>query len=361
MATNTLFKNTNFRINESIVYAEDVSFSEKTDFQRLDELAYHKVETIVSSRPQSDFSVNGYLTRGGFQGLNLTGLIPFSGGINGLGFNSGFLTNYSISVTPVGPIKFSIGGVSYQKLNRSFEFDSNDIIYEGDLSASGFFTDEFIIHPSLKSGEAYVFQVDFVTGGDTFYSQPDLESLVIGSVDIINPSQYFQKSANPQGFHFVSVSNSSQAELSFNDITGEPFIFSGIKIFHKPFVNTDLAHGAFSTVETGSQALLFNTNLLSLDLSFSQSVTPYFGVGGTNIIGLEYGGGQISCSIDGTGIQRMVDFECDSGTNLVLTLKNLCNTELEDIRVSGFKITSSSISLNESEDVVGKLEMVRYF
>lgn len=114
----------------------------------------------------------------------------------------------------------------------------------------------------------------------------------------------------------------------------------------------DISHGAFSTANIN--------NLVSINLSFSQSVTPYFAIGTNTIIGMDFNGGQIKCDIDGTGLQKVLDLDCDSSSDLVLNLKNVCNTELGDLTVEGLKVTESSLTI-QADDVVGKMSLIRYF
>lgn len=250
------FLNSSFVINGTKFCAYQANFTESSNFQRVDELGYSSVRTVSSSRPNGNFSVDFYLDEKSIAFTNLTGLVPFTGGVSGIGFNTGFMSEFSISAEPLSVIKASIKGSFFERLNR-------DII---PFSAD---------HDSIDG----------------------------------------------------------------------------------------ISHGAASSVgvDIGDTSIYSNQNLFSINLSFTQNISPRYKAGSIDLLGYDYEGGEIKCTLNGTGLQRAVDFLCQDETNIVLNLKNVCNTSLGDIEVKGLKVVNSSVTINEEEDVVGSLELIRYF
>jgi hypothetical protein len=160
---------------------------------------------------------------------------------------------------------------------------------------------------------------------------------------------------------YWQASTVANQNANFDDLSISVYDVDISSVELNKFDGNEISHGAFSTFKTGQNNILFNQNLFSLDISFSQSFQPYYKIGTNNILGINYNGGEIKCTINGTGIQRIIDSNCSNGTDIVLNLKNLCNSSLGDIYISGLKVISSSLTINEEDDLVGNLELIRYF
>lgn len=157
----------------------------------------------------------------------------------------------------------------------------------------------------------------------------------------------------------ISASPTSIIESSFNGIFFEKIDKSLYNIITDEVTNSRYAHGAESLVD--GSALAYNQSLLSLELSFSQNVTPFYKIGTNEIIGLEFNGGEIQCSIRGTGIQIAVDLNCNQENNIILNMKNLCKQNIGNIEIDGLKVTRSSIEVNKEQNLIGSVDLIRYF
>lgn len=249
---NISYKNSPVVINSRVMYANQLTLTETSEFQRVDELSYPAPTLFSNVRPQTEFSLDGYLTSGMLRNIDLTGLTGFAVKCGTFSLTSGFMNEFSVNAQAVSPITCSLKGIAFESPNR----------------------------------------------------------------------------------------NATPAVVSFEQERG--------------------AHGAMSYVQTG-EAVMYNTDLLGFTISFTQGIAPFYQIGTRNLLGIDYNGGEIRCTLNGTGIQRAVDFGCGNATDVVLNLKNLCNTSLGDITISGFKVNNSSLTVNENDDVVGNLELIRYY
>lgn len=125
---------------------------------------------------------------------------------------------------------------------------------------------------------------------------------------------------------------------------------------------SEIAHGAYSDISMGDEGetLEINPNLFSMNLTWTQSFTPNYAIGG-NIVNYKDGGGEIRCSLNGAGLQNAVD-AC-SGYDVTLSLKGVCSdgSELASVEVHGLRVTSSSVTISETDGVVGTMELIGYF
>lgn len=119
--------------------------------------------------------------------------------------------------------------------------------------------------------------------------------------------------------------------------------------------NEDFVHGSRTTIINHSDAL-------SASYSVSQNISPYYALGSTGLLGYKYDGGEIKVSIQGTGIQEAVDRECsENSPNITINFNPLCGSAFgSEINTSGLKVTSSSISVNADEELVGNMELQKY-
>jgi hypothetical protein len=122
------------------------------------------------------------------------------------------------------------------------------------------------------------------------------------------------------------------------------------------FENT-FSHGGKSTI-TSSE---FQSSPLSVDYSLSQKIEPTFGLGGNDIINAKQTDGRISITIKGTGLQKAIYENCDNTIGISLNLSDLCSNIVGTINEVGLKVVSSSLSLNKDEDLVGSIELVKFF
>lgn len=119
----------------------------------------------------------------------------------------------------------------------------------------------------------------------------------------------------------------------------------------------ELPHGGASYAETG----LFTPKLSSLEYSITQKVAPSWGFGGYDLLTAKRTDGQIKISLNGTGLQHVVHENCDDLINFSLNLNSLCNIDIGTINVSGMKVESSNLTLNLNDDLVGSIELIKYF
>lgn len=155
----------------------------------------------------------------------------------------------------------------------------------------------------------------------------------------------------------ISVEPNSpiQANLSIDFYSA---INRGMTSGNAPMGGSNLAHGGGSI----ASGVSFNTGLFSFDYEISQSFTPYLLLGNTGLMSVERTNGSISCSLEGSGLADAVaeDF-CDDGTGISLNLKTLCGDSIGTIQESGMRITSCDLSIDNVDDVIGKVSLIKYF
>lgn len=116
--------------------------------------------------------------------------------------------------------------------------------------------------------------------------------------------------------------------------------------------NNIFAHGA------GSYATTIHESI-SLSYSITQSVTPHYVVGSDQISGIKYDGGEIKVSVQGKGLQDAIS-ECGDGKDITIRLGALCAEMTDSVTASDLFVTSSSLSVNANEEIVGAMELMKY-
>lgn len=161
------FKNAPITINGVTKYATEGTITEDVSFSRIDELANHNVSTNNSSRPKGTLSVNYYLNDSDESIRNLTGIKFVSGSIGDLGFSSGLMSKYSISVKPNELIRATLDIDFYHEIDRNFPLGNaptiQSLAHGGSTQASGlvFNTNLFNFEYSISQS----ISPDFALGG----------------------------------------------------------------------------------------------------------------------------------------------------------------------------------------------------
>ena len=131
-----------------------------------------------------------------------------------------------------------------------------------------------------------------------------------------------------------------------------------IDIGDDPEAGIIFAHGGRSV----ASGLSFNTGLFSFQLDISQSISPYFKIGTNETCGFDRTDGSIKCSLKGSGLNDVLPSGfCDSGSGILLKLRTVCNDDLGDIEVQGMRITDAKMSVDSAEEIVGELNLVKFF
>lgn len=165
------FQNAPIWINGVTKLASQASISEKTTFERREELGLQSVKTVPTSRPLGSFSATYYLSDDDSDIRGLTGINFISGAVGGYGFYSGLMTTYSINVEPNAVIQASLAIDFYSKINREMATGASptgglDIAHGGASIPSGLSFNTGMHSFSYEISQAFTpfFQIGSVTG-----------------------------------------------------------------------------------------------------------------------------------------------------------------------------------------------------
>ena len=118
----------------------------------------------------------------------------------------------------------------------------------------------------------------------------------------------------------------------------------------------DVIHGGASDVETD---LLWASDIVSVNYSMDQDITPVYPLGGLLPTGFSREGGTVSVELEGTGLGSILDFEdiCAGYVEGSINLSGVCNEEIGgSISFSG-NVTDPSISLGPNAEIEGSLSV----
>jgi hypothetical protein len=145
-----------------------------------------------------------------------------------------------------------------------------------------------------------------------------------------------------------------QASVSFDFYTP---MSTGIASPSIPSTGVKFGHGSYSDISS----IIFNNNPFEFNYSLEQTITPSFSMGDhTAPIQFKFEQGQENCSLKGRSVASALEF-CGDSVNLVLNIKNTCNSSLGTIGVSGLKVTDEELSLTNDENLTSTVSLIRYF
>lgn len=162
------YKNLPIYINDNFIFANSLNLSFNNSYQRIDSLGAETVLTVRDSRPRANFDATFYSTTGLSNILNLTGCQAVKVNFGEFYFNSGFINNISINITPNGLIESSIGIDLYEEL-KSSSFSVNKEEHAIEKIAHGnntnfYLDEEILINKKLISASIAInqsIQVEF--------------------------------------------------------------------------------------------------------------------------------------------------------------------------------------------------------
>tara|TARA_R110000824_G_scaffold174380_3_gene352521 strand:- start:1811 stop:2581 length:771 start_codon:yes stop_codon:yes gene_type:complete len=118
----------------------------------------------------------------------------------------------------------------------------------------------------------------------------------------------------------------------------------------------DVIHGGASDVSTD---LLWTNDIISVNYSMNQGISPVYPLGGLAPTGYTREGGTISVDLEGTGLGSILDFTgvCEGYTTGNINLTGVCEgTVGGGIPFSGY-VTDPSITVAPNEEIVGSLSV----
>ena len=143
-----------------------------------------------------------------------------------------------------------------------------------------------------------------------------------------------------------------------NDLTEEEYAHGLNTLISTNHVRTVELTEEFSyTVET----MFFNDNFYSFDYSISQSITPYFLLGESEISSATLTDGSVSISLEGSGLGGAISYPCSDYSTVSIGLKDVCENKLGAIVESGMQVEDSSLALSSDKGLEGSISLRRAF
>jgi hypothetical protein len=118
-----------------------------------------------------------------------------------------------------------------------------------------------------------------------------------------------------------------------------------------------ILNGRFSS---GIDNVGFNNKLLNYSYSIQQSVEPIYVLSESYPSGYSRSNGQITISVQGTGIADAVDFPCADLVTSSITLGSTCG-ESFTISTTGLKPEKVSIQAQVGAQMVGSVDLIKFF
>ena len=196
------------------------------------------------------------------------------------------------------------------------------------------------------------FSADFYWTKNLFdtFSMTGFTSLITGSIGATTFGTGYITELSMTAEAMSAVKGSIKGEF----VGGVNWSDSGVAI---PVDIPEIGHGLSSEITT-------HQNMFSLGLTYSRKISPIFGIRNSatdEVIGWDYGGGEIRCSLKGFGLQNGVDV-CEGSNEVSINVDSLCNSVGGmEITIDGLTVTDSAITIDKNGDVVGSMELIRYF